>query len=73
VRTALWWGGGEVGGFSSLLGVVGKVGPCMGGVCGRSTLGNNMSSMSSSLLSGRAGDVTRSCGTAGRLGTAYTG
>ena len=73
MHTALWWGGGEVGGFSSFLGVVGKVGPCMGGDCGRSTLGNNMSSISSSLLSVRAGDVAHSCGIAGGLGTAYTG
>ena len=73
MRTALWQGGGEVGGFSSFLGVVGKVGPCMGGVCGRLTLGSNMSSMSSSLLSVRAGDVACYCGIAGGLGTAYTG
>ena len=73
MRTALWWGGGEVGGFSSFLEVAGKVGPCMGGVCGHLNLGNNMSSMSSLLLSVRAGDVAHGCGIAGRLGTAYTG
>ena len=71
--TALWQHSGEVGGFSSFLGVVGKVGPCTGGVCGRSTLGKNMSSISSSLLSVRAGDVAHGCGIAGGLGTAYTG
>ena len=73
MHTALWWDGGEVGGFSSFFGVVGKVGPCMGGVCGCLTLGNNMSLISSSLLSVRAGDVAPSCGIAGRLGTVYTG
>ena len=62
-----------MGGFNSFLGVVGKVGPCMGGVCGHLTLGSNMSSISSSLVSVRAGDVTHGCGIAGRLGTAYTG
>ena len=73
MHTALWQGGGEVGGFSSFLGVVGKVGLCMGGDCGHSTLGNNMSSISSLLFSVRAGDVAHGCGIAGELGTAYTG
>jgi hypothetical protein len=73
VHTALWQGGGDVGGFSSFLGVVGRVGPCMGGIFDCSTLGNKMSSTLSSLPLVRVGDGTHIGGMAGGLGSIYTG
>jgi len=62
-----------VGSFCSFLGVEGRAGPCMGGACGRSTLGVRMSSTLSLLPSVREGDGAHICGIAGMLGSAYTG
>ena len=73
MHTALWHGSSKVGSLISFLGVVGRGGPSMGGVCGCSTLGNKMSFTSSSLPTVGVGDGAHNCGMAGRLGSAHTG
>src|SRR5712672_2691229 len=70
MQVALWRGGGECGSERSCLGVVGRAGPCVGGVIGQST-GSSIFLTSSLLLVESAGEGARkSSSGAAVLGTA---
>jgi hypothetical protein len=73
MRVALWRGSGECGSERCCLGVVGRAGPCVGGVIGRS-MGSSIFLTSSSLPVESAGEgAHKGSSGAAMLGTAAAG